>query len=73
VKRILTLLMAVAFMVTMLAVTAMPAFASGYGGGDSHGCKKYSQGYKSSDGKCFHKDKKKEDKKKEKKKDGYYW
>jgi hypothetical protein len=34
-------------------VISQQAYAGDY---ESHGCKKYSQGYESSNGKCFHKD-----------------
>ena len=64
VRRALVLLVAAMMAITLSFGVSATADASGY---SSHGCKKYSQGYKSSDGKCYHKDMKdKKDKKKKK-------
>jgi hypothetical protein len=71
-KTQITLAVLASVSLVLAALLAAPAmtssvFAGGHDGDDdddddddhdkkSHGCEKYSQGYKSSDGKCFHRD-----------------
>jgi hypothetical protein len=64
VRRVLVLLVAAVMAVALSFGMSAPADAAGK---SSHGCAKYSQGYKSSGGKCYHKDMKDKKDKKDKK------